>query len=152
MKTFLLCAIAAAAGLWLTSSSGHAEYSISHSVIAGGGATSTGGVFTVSGTIGQPAAGTMTGGNYTLQGGFWSVSVVQTPGAPKLEVIQAGNLVQIVWPSPADGWVLHASPTLTGTPIPWSPVSASLYTTNAARISYTVTSPTGARFFSLQHP
>jgi len=46
-----------------------AQYQIDWYKIAGGGGTSTGGVYSVSGTIGQPDASTMSGGNYTLQGG-----------------------------------------------------------------------------------
>jgi hypothetical protein len=45
--------------------------------VDGGGATfSTGGTFTLGATIGQPDAGTMTGGTFTLVGGFWGVSGV----------------------------------------------------------------------------
>ena len=40
--------------------------------IDGGGGTSSGGAYSVSGTIGQPDAGVLSGGNYTLVGGFWS--------------------------------------------------------------------------------
>ncbi|MCX6925718.1 MAG: hypothetical protein NT154_21275 [Verrucomicrobia bacterium] len=53
--------------------------------VDGGGGTSTGGVYSVSGTIGQPDAGQMSRGNFTLTGGFWNVTAaVQTPGAPLL--------------------------------------------------------------------
>ena len=41
------------------------------STIDGGGGTSSGGGFTVSGSIGQPDAGAMSGGGLTLAGGFW---------------------------------------------------------------------------------
>jgi hypothetical protein len=60
------------------------QYSIDWYKIAGGGGTSTGGTYQVSGTIGQPdASGAMTGGNYSVTGGFWSlISVVQTAGLP----------------------------------------------------------------------
>lgn len=49
-------------------------YSIPWSTIDGGGAiNSTGGSFTLSGTIGQPDAGSaMTGGSFSLTGGFWA--------------------------------------------------------------------------------
>jgi hypothetical protein len=47
------------------------SYGITWWTIDGGGGTSTGGGYTLSGTIGQPDAGTMTGGSYTLVGGFW---------------------------------------------------------------------------------
>jgi hypothetical protein len=40
--------------------------------VDGGGATfSTGGSYSLGGTIGQPDAGTSSGGTYTLDGGFW---------------------------------------------------------------------------------
>ena len=49
-------------------------YSIPWSTIDGGGViNSSGGSFTLSGTIGQPDAGaTMTGGSFSLTGGFWA--------------------------------------------------------------------------------
>jgi hypothetical protein len=42
-----------------------------HTVDGGGTTTSTGGGFELAGTIGQPDAGVLTGGNITLFGGFW---------------------------------------------------------------------------------
>src|SRR5947207_2392022 len=60
---FLLCATSTRAQ----------NYSIGWFTIDGGGGTSTGGVYQVRGTIGQPDAGlTMSGGNFFLTGGFWS--------------------------------------------------------------------------------
>ena len=69
------------------------QYTIDWYKIAGGGGTSTGGTYQVSGTIGQPdASGTTSGGNYTLTGGFWSlIAVVQTAGAPTLTITHVGN-------------------------------------------------------------
>lgn len=51
-----------------------AQLSITWSTIDGGGATfSTGGTYSLGGTIGQPDAGVaMTGGNFRLIGGFWA--------------------------------------------------------------------------------
>jgi len=49
-------------------------YSIDWYKIAGGGGTSTGAVYSVSGTIGQQdAGGPMSGANYSMIGGFWAV-------------------------------------------------------------------------------
>jgi hypothetical protein len=45
---------------------------LSWSTIDSGGGTSTGGIFTLTGTIGQPDAGTMSGGGFQLSGGFWA--------------------------------------------------------------------------------
>lgn len=93
-----------------------AQYAIDWFTIDGGGGTSTGGVYTVSGTAGQADVGpTMAGGQYTVVGGFWSlVAVVETPGAPHLTVsLAATGMVTVSWPESAKGWVLQASPTLT---------------------------------------
>lgn len=42
-----------------------------NSIDSGGGTFSTGGNYSLGGTIGQPDAGTQSGGSYTLTGGFW---------------------------------------------------------------------------------
>lgn len=72
---------------------------------------STGGVFTVSGTVGQPdAGGPLTGGVFSVMGGFWALpQAVQTPGAPVLTIsLVAPGLAEISW-APASGtnWVLQ---------------------------------------------
>jgi hypothetical protein len=55
-----------------------------HTVDGGGAASSTGGAFDLSGTIGQPDAQTssvMNGGTFELTGGFWPVTqVCNCPG------------------------------------------------------------------------
>jgi len=48
-----------------------ADYSISWYTIDGGGGQSSGGPYVLTGTIGQPDAGYLGGGNYELLGGFW---------------------------------------------------------------------------------
>ena len=51
---------------------GEPEFEMTRSTIDGGGVMrSTGDDFELSGTIGQPDAGTMTGDDYELSGGFW---------------------------------------------------------------------------------
>ena len=79
------------------------SYTIDWYKVSGGGGTSTGGVYAVSGTIGQPdAANAMSGGNYTVTGGFWSlIAVVQTAGLPSLSVAHSGNSVIVSWPNTA---------------------------------------------------
>jgi hypothetical protein len=91
------------------------SYSIDWFKIAGGGGTSTGGTYQVSGTLGQPDAGSaMSGGNYSLTGGFWSlIAAVQTPGAPKLSItLTPTNVVILSWPYPSTGFSLEENPTL----------------------------------------
>ena len=131
------------------------NFAIDWFTIDGGGGTSTGGVYSISGTIGQPDAGpAMTGGNYSLVGGFWSiVAAIQTPGAPLLTVTRnpANRAVTVSWPTPADGWVLDQTSAMDSPPaaISWSQV-AFPYQTNATAISITVPSPSGNRFYRLR--
>jgi len=48
-------------------------YDLSWSTIDGGGTTwSEGGGYSLGGTVGQPDAGVLSGGGYTLAGGFWA--------------------------------------------------------------------------------
>ncbi len=127
-------------------------FDLSWSTIDGGGGTSTGGVYSVSGTIGQPDAGIMSGGNYQIAGGFWGlIATVQTPGAPLLSIDPSGASLVISWPLPATGFFLDQSTTLNGPSTPWTQV-AFPYQTNATRISITVPSPVGNKFYRLRNP
>ena len=48
-------------------------YDLSWSTIAGGGGTSSsGGGYSLVGTVGQSDTGVLSGGSYTLNGGFWN--------------------------------------------------------------------------------
>ena len=49
-----------------------ASYSIPWWKVGNGGGTSQGGVYVLSGTLGQPDAGKLSAGPYALEGGFWS--------------------------------------------------------------------------------
>jgi len=103
--------------LFLSATSTHAQtYSIDWSKISGGGGTSTGGVFSVSGTIGQPdAGGPMTNGQFSVTGGFWVLpTAVQTAGAPTLTIAPAApGQATISWTPPTPGFVLQESFALT---------------------------------------
>src|SRR5271155_5774859 len=97
-------------GLLITSLGFAQQYSIDWYKIAGGGGTSTGATYQVTGTIGQPdAGGAMSGGNYTLTGGFWSLYAVQTLGAPLLTITYSGNQAVVSWPSSVTGWTLQTN-------------------------------------------
>jgi hypothetical protein len=97
------------------------QYSIDWSTIDGGGGTSTGGVYSVSGTIGQPdAGGPMTNGQYSVTGGFWALpTAVQVTGAPMLIIIPAtpGNAT-ISWTPNTPGFVLQETAVLS--PANWT--------------------------------
>jgi hypothetical protein len=132
--------------------SGHAQsFSIDWHSIDGGGGTSTGGVYSISGTIGQPDAGTMSGGSYSLAGGFWAiVSALQTPSAPLLTIrLTQTNTVVISWPSPSTGFSLQQNSDLnTAT---WSAPPETI-TDNGTNKFIIVNPPTGNRFYRLSKP
>jgi hypothetical protein len=119
MKNCIRTSCVIIAGWLLALPTLHAQsYSIDWFTIDGGGGTSTGGVYSVSGTIGQPDAGdAMTGGNYSVTGGFWSlISVLQTAGAPTLTITYAGNQTIVSWSPSVTGWTLQTNNNLaTGT-------------------------------------
>lgn len=97
------------------------SYSIDWFTIDGGGGTSTGGVYSVSGTIGQPdAGGPMTNGQYSVTGGFWALpTAVQVTGAPTLTIAPAspGNAT-ISWAPNTPGFVLQQTAILS--PANWT--------------------------------
>jgi len=131
---------------------GAQTYSVDWSKITGGGgaSTSTNGQYAVTGIIGQPdAGGAMTGGNYAVTGGFWSlISVVQTPGAPTLFMSHSGSTVTVFWQNVA-GWNLQQNGDLAVTN-GWS--AATGITTNSGTNFWSIVNPAGNLFFRLKNP
>jgi uncharacterized membrane protein len=64
-------ALSVASGVALAQTSD--DYDLSWSTVDGGSAFSSGGVYSIGATIGQPDGGQMSAGVYSLQGGFWGV-------------------------------------------------------------------------------
>jgi hypothetical protein len=126
----------------------HAQsYSIDGFTVAGGGGTSTGGVYAVSGTLGQhDAGGPMTNGQYSLTGGFWALpSAVQTPGAPVLTVIPFGpGQARISWVPNTPGFVLQE--TLSLAPSNW------VNSASGALNPVTVPATLPTKFYRLRKP
>ena len=126
-------------------------YSIDWFTIDGGGGTSTGGVYSVTGTVGQPDAGHLSGGNITLDGGFWGIiAAVQSPGAPALTIqLTVTNTVMVSWASPSTGFNLRQNTDLTtGT---WVTPSESV--SNNGTIKFIIVNPpVGNRFYRLSKP
>jgi hypothetical protein len=80
-------------------------YSLPWSTVDSGGATlSSGGGYTLGGTIGQPDAASLSGGSYVLEGGFWGIDLAA--GAPisplYLPSIRKENPVAVVPVCPDD--------------------------------------------------
>jgi hypothetical protein len=77
--------LAGAMALLLSAAAIAQNYDLTWHTIDGGGGTSSGGTFSISGTIGQPDAQTppvMSGGAFELAGGFWpaAASICTLPG------------------------------------------------------------------------
>jgi hypothetical protein len=141
MKNLLSIILALAPSLALAQ-----NYSIDWSKIAGGGGTSSGGNYTLTGTIGQTDAGTLSGGNYTLEGGFLSgIVVLQTLGAPQLSIVRSGSNATISWAADAgSGYILQETTSLGGS---WGTSGA---TVNTIGNTKSVTVPaTGIKFYRL---
>ena len=151
MKKFKLPILLTALLLGLGLNSLRAQsYSIDWFTIDGGGGTSTGGVYSVTGTIGQPDAGVaMIGGNYSLTGGFWSLYAVQTPGAPPLSILLSNNLVMVSWPSPSTGFNLQQNLNLNTTN--WVTPPETVIDNGTIKF-INVNPPTGNRFYRLFKP
>ncbi len=101
--------------------------SIDWYTVDGGGGSSSAGEFTLSGTVGQPDAGTLTaaGGGFTLLGGYWgqfSEGTEVPSERPRLYVrlINASTLV-LSWPTGQTGYLLEqrlaASPGWSDVPV-----------------------------------
>lgn len=108
MKTLLILALV------VGSITAHAQsYSITSRAIAGGGGTSSGGAYAVTGAIAQHDANTAsTGGSYSLSGGFLAqYMALQQVGAPHLIIRSVTPNVQVVWGSNVPGWVLQSNST-----------------------------------------
>lgn len=128
------------------------QYSIDWCDVSGGGSASSGGVYALTGTIGQPDAGTLSGGSYTLQGGFWgTIAAVQTPGAPHLTITCSNNTVAVSWPLPAEVWVLECTNALPKVSASWPQVPPP-YHTNGVYLQFIEPTTVGDKFYRLHKP
>jgi len=118
------------------------NYHIDWFTIDGGGGTSSGGQYTLSGTIGQPDAGELTAGNYVLEGGFWGELFLQVV-APRLYIERSGPNVIISWSPNTPGFYLQESPIIA--PASWA--------NSASGSSNPATVPAGSpnRFYQLNN-
>lgn len=105
----------------------------------------------VSGTIGQPDAGTMSGGNFTVTGGFWSLlSAVQMPGAPELTIhLTTTNTVVVSWSVTSPAYTLQHSPALNAPS--WGGVT-NVPALVGGQYQVIIAPPSGNAFFRLSYP
>ena len=102
-----------AAGLFFVALCAGAQTNVGWQTMDGGGGTSTGGMYTLEGTIGQPdGSEAVQGGAFAVQSGFWAlVELVQTEGAPTLRIAGISSVaVTLAWPvAGAEGYQLQRS-------------------------------------------
>jgi len=128
------------------------SFSLDWFTLDGGGGTSTGGPYTLSGSIGQADTATLSGGAFTLEGGFWSVvSTAPAPGVPTLSISLRAGVVTIAWSELAAGWVLESTPALAGPALAWTQVTQP-YQDDGTNLYITLSAPAGNAFFRLHKP
>ena len=143
------------AGCWcavfLLSLCARAQYSIDWFTIDNGGGASSGGGYSLNGTVGQhDASQSSSGGNYLVSGGFWALFAVQTPGAPLLSIkLTTTNTVQVYWASPSAGWNLQANTDIATTTWVTPPEAVQ---DNGTIKFIIVDPPAGNRFYRLKNP
>jgi hypothetical protein len=121
--------------------------------IDGGGGTSTGGAYAISGTIGQPDVGRFAGPNYTLVGGFWSVIPQDSIRRVKIKK-RAGQLV-LSWPAEAPAVVVQSATQLTPAGGNWTNIAGDPVRVGdefELTVGPILTPPNPIRFFRLSRP
>ena len=146
MRTSILILLLAGAGTTIAP----AQLSLDWWTADGGGGTSTSadGRFALSGTAGQPDAGSMADGAFFLEGGFWSGGL---PLAPSLWIVRLpGGALEVSWPVWARDYRLEQAPTVTGSPDRWNEVAPATYQTDDTRFYITVPAPSDMQFYRLR--
>jgi hypothetical protein len=131
----------------LVAQPGWAQVADNWFTVDGGGGTSTGGKNSLSGTVGQPDAGTMNGGGYVLYGGFWGM-VAGWP--PRMTLTYANGFVTICWPLISMGYVLEQSDSLINAS--WSQVGPQPAQTDAVTQCVTLQTGPTPKFYRLRRP
>jgi hypothetical protein len=141
------CFLFSAFGFWASGQ----PYSIDWYKVSGGGGTSTGATYQATGTIGQPdASGAMSGGQYSVTGGFWSlIALVQTAGLPSLSIAHSGNSVVVSW-SNTTSCTLQTNSNL-AIVSGWNAYGGTVNTASGTN-SISISPPTGMLFFRLTQP
>lgn len=130
--------------------SAHAQnYSIDWHTIDGGGGPMTGGADSVSGTAGQPDAGTLrdsgTGGaRFLVHGGFWSPATC----AQRLTIRLSGGQIIVGWGEPLGTCVLEYATELNSNPA--STVWTAVPSVAGSAVSAVFPLGAGPRFFRIR--
>lgn len=128
------------------------DLSLQRGAFPAGGGTSIGENFSLSGAIGQPDATTvpLSGGQFTVAGGFWNLLLLQTPGAPALNIsFLSATTARIAWPLNHSGFTLQMNPDLGVNN--WSPLADSVQS-NGTENFVIVNSSGGIKLYRLFRP
>jgi hypothetical protein len=149
---FSRCAAGMLASAYL-SLTAPAQSAIDWHTLDGGGGTSTGGVYSVSATLGQPDAGvTLTNGPYALTGGFWGLpATVAVPGSPTLAIQSGNNSLTVSWSVTAADFCLETTYDLSP-PVVWQQVTSGIVTNGAVYVFSLTNTTTPKQFFRLAFP
>jgi hypothetical protein len=126
-------------------------YAVPWFKVAGGGGTSTGGGYQLSGTFGQTDAGRVAGGTYRSEGGF-QVIALQQLGYPPLAITGSGTHYTLTWVTPEQGFIVQEATSL-ATPIVWSDVTGAASNFGATNLLILeIPATTTNRFYKLRRP
>jgi hypothetical protein len=130
-----------------------AQYAIPWFKIAGGGAMqSTGGIYTLSGTIGQVDAGRVasTNDSVRLESGFWGIAIQQA-GYPVLNITQSGTNALVAWVTAETGFILQSVTNL-ATPTAWADTGLAPVVSSSTNVVIVPLNPAVKTFFRLRRP
>jgi len=148
MKQLIILSVVAA--ILLPAMAGAQSYAVNWHKVSGGGGTSSNATYSISGTIGQhDASGAMSGGGYSVTGGFWAIYALYTPGLPLLHIRYVGpNSVIVYWLN-TGSYSLRTNRVVNTTN--WVDYGGTVTTANGTN-SVTFTPPKGNLFFRLSNP
>lgn len=136
----------------LLAAGAQAQFTLESRVTSGGGGSSTGARFSITGSIGQhDASEALQSPGYAFGGGFWH-TVVPTPGAPDLEIRRHPftGVVRVSWRDPEGKYELEESSGPNAlAPGSWSTV-AGPYPVAGAVFIHEIATPNGSQFFRLR--
>ena len=124
------------------------DLSVSNLRITGGGGTSSGGNFRLTTTLGPPTRLALGGGSFRLNTSISSLTAIQTPGAPVLDLKITGPNLVLSWALPATEYRLQMNADLALTNAWTTVIQAPV--TNLGIVSVSLPPPPGNRFFRLR--
>jgi hypothetical protein len=121
-------------------------------IAGGGGMQSTGGVYALSGTIGQADAGRVAYTNaYRIEGGFWAIAIQQL-GYPTLNITRADTNYFVSWLTAEPGLILQQAATL-ATPTLWSDATNVVSTNGVTNlVQQALATGVSNRYYRLRRP